>query len=68
MGVKTFARKKETKKEDFVEVDVAYMVEKIINHAYLLAEGLAYSLHRETEDIPEGANLDEAQRAIFAQN
>ncbi len=60
MGVKNFARKKETKKEDYVEVDVAYMIEKIINHAYLLADGLAFSLHRVTEDIPEGTNLGEA--------
>jgi len=60
MGVKTFAQKKEKKKEDYVEVDVAYMIEKIINHAYLLADGLAFSLHRVTEDIPGGINLEEA--------
>ena len=60
MGVKTFAQKKETKKEEYVEVDVAYMIEKILNHAYLLADGLAFSLHRMTEDIPGGAILEEA--------
>ncbi len=60
MGVKTFAQKKEKKKEDYVEVDVAYKIEKIINHAYLLADGLAFSLHGVTEDIPEGADPEEA--------
>ena len=59
MGVKTFARKEEKKKEDFVEVDVAYMIEKIINHAYLVADGLGFSLNGVTEDIPDGANLEE---------
>ncbi len=60
MGVKTLAQKKEKKKEDYVEVDVAYMIEKIIDHAYLLADGLAFSLHRMTEDIQGGADLEEA--------
>lgn len=58
MGVSTFAGKK--KKTEYVEVDVAYMIEKLYNHAYILADGLAFSLHGSTEDIPEGVNPQEA--------
>lgn len=60
MGVKTFAQRKSKKKKEYVEVDVAYMIEKFFDHAYLLADGLAFSLHRVTEDIPGGVNLHEA--------
>ncbi len=56
MGVSTLAGKKK-KKTEYVEVDVAYMVKKLFDHAYLVADGLAYPLHEITEDIPEGIGL-----------
>jgi len=59
MGVSTFAGKKKKKKTEYVEADVAYMVEKLLNHAYLVADGLAYSLHDMTETVPEGVELRE---------
>jgi hypothetical protein len=56
MGVSTFAGKKK-KKAEYVEADVAYMVEKLFDHVYLVADGLAYSLQEITETIPEGVEL-----------
>ncbi len=59
MGVKTFAQREGKKKEEYVEVDVAYMIEEFFNHAYLVVDGLAYSLNKLTEDIPGGVSLQE---------
>lgn len=58
MGVSTLAGKKK-KETEYVEVDVAYMVEKLLDHAYLVADGLAYPLHEMTENVPEGVALGE---------
>ncbi len=58
MGVGTLAGKKK-KETEYVDVDVAYMVEKLFDHAYLVADGLAYSLHVMTETVPEGIELRE---------
>ena len=58
MGVSTFAGKKK-KETEYVEADVAYMVEKLFDHAYLLADGLAYSLHELTESVSGGIGLKE---------
>ena len=59
MGVGTLSGRKEKKKTEYVEVDVAYMVKKLFDHAYLVADGLAYSLHEITETTPEGIELRE---------
>jgi hypothetical protein len=58
MGVGALAGRKK-KETEFVEVDVAYMVEKLFDHAYLVANGLAYSLHAMTETVPGGIELRE---------
>lgn len=55
MGVSTFAGGK--KKTEYVDVDVAYMIEEFFNHAYLIADGLAYPLNKLTEEIPGGVDL-----------
>jgi hypothetical protein len=59
MGVGTLAGRKQKKKTEYVEADVAYMVEKLFDHAYLVADGLAYSLDEMTETVPEGIELRE---------
>jgi len=59
MGVSAFAGGKKKKKTEYVMADVAYRVEEIFNHAYLVADGLAFPLHRITEEIPEGIKLSE---------
>lgn len=58
MGVGTLAGRKKTETE-YVEVDVAYQVRKLFDHVYLLADGLAYPLHKITEKAPEGVKLQE---------
>jgi hypothetical protein len=58
MGVSGLTGKKK-KKTEYVEVDVAYMIEKLLDHAYLVADGLAYPLHELTESVPDGAALQE---------
>ena len=59
MGVGTLAGRKQKKKTEYVEVDVAYMVKKLYDHAYLVADGLAYSLHDLTKSVSEGIDLTE---------
>jgi len=59
MGVGTLTGRKKKKKTEYVEVDVAYMVKKLFDHAYLVADGLAYSLHAMTETVPGGIELRE---------
>ncbi len=56
MGVSTLAGKKK-KETELVEADVAYMVEKLFDHAYLLADGLAFKLDELTESVPGGVEL-----------
>jgi hypothetical protein len=59
MGVGTLTGRKKEKKTEYVEADVAYMVKKLFDHAYLVADGLAYSLHEMTETVPEGIEIRE---------
>lgn len=59
MGVSGLTGKKK-KKTEYVEADVAYMIEKLFDHAYLVADGLAYPIHEITESIPEGVALRES--------
>lgn len=58
MGVKLLTEKKKGEQE-YVLADVAYMVEKLLDHVYCLADGLAYSFSALTEQIQEGASLSE---------
>jgi hypothetical protein len=57
MGVSGLAGRKKEKKVEYVEADVAYQVNKLYDHIYLLADGLAFSLHEAMEDIPGGYKL-----------
>lgn len=50
-------KKKEEKEEEYVDVDVAYLVPNFFDHAYILADGEIYSLDRLTETIPGGIGL-----------
>jgi hypothetical protein len=58
MGVSTLAGKKK-KETEYVEADVAYMVERLYDHAYLVADGLAFPLHELTPSVPGGVELRE---------
>ena len=59
MGVGTLSGRKKKKKTEYVDVDVAYQIGKFFDHAYLLADGIAYSLDKTTEEIPEGINIQQ---------
>ena len=50
--------KKEEKKEDYVDMDVPYVIPNFFDHAYLLADGQTYSLDKLTEVIPGGYALN----------
>ena len=56
MGVGGLAGGKK-KKTEYVDVDVAYQIPKLFDHAYILADGLAIALHEATEDISGGYKL-----------
>ena len=58
MGVKLLTEKKKGEQE-YVLADVAYMVEKLSDHVYCLADGLAYSLSSLSEQREEGVSLSE---------
>jgi hypothetical protein len=59
MGVATLREgKKEEKKEDYVDMDVPYVIPNFFDHAYLLADGQTYSLDKLTEVIPGGYSLN----------
>ena len=45
---------------DSVDVDVAYKVPSMFDHVYLVADGVATSLHPVTEEIPGGLKIDAA--------
>lgn len=47
----------EKKKVEYVEMDVAYQIPKLFDHAYLLVDGLAIALHKATEKISGGYPL-----------
>lgn len=43
--------------EDSVDVDVAYQVPRLVDHVYLVADGIATALHPVTEEIPGGPQI-----------
>lgn len=55
MGGKT-----KEKEEDYVDMDVPYVIPNFFDHAYLLADAQTYSLDKLTEVIPEGYSLKES--------
>ena len=60
MGVGQLREGKEKeKKEDYVDMDVPYVIPNFFDHAYLLADGQTYSLDKLTEVIPGGYSLEE---------
>jgi hypothetical protein len=59
MGVGALGGRKKKTETEYVDVDVGYQIGKFYDHAYLLAEGIAYSLDKATELIPEGAKIQE---------
>ncbi len=59
MGVGALGGRKKKTETEYVDVDVAYQIGKFYDHAYLLADGIAYSLDKATEVIPEGAKIQE---------
>lgn len=61
MGVGSFAGGRVAGvKADSVDVDVAYQVPRLADHTYLVADGMATSLHLVTEEIPGGAKIGTA--------
>ena len=60
MGVGALGGRKKKKETEYVDMDVAYQIGKFYDHAYILVNGLAYSLHEVTEEIPEGLKIREA--------
>jgi hypothetical protein len=52
--------KKKEKEEDYVDMDVPYVVPNFFDHVYLLVDGQAYSLDKLTETIPGGSSLSES--------
>lgn len=59
MGVGGLRGSGTVKKEEFVDVDVAYMVKSMYDHAYVVADGLAYPLQQATEELPGGIKIFE---------
>jgi len=57
MGVGGLSGKKSSEDKEYVEMDVAYKIRKFEDHAYVLADGLAFSLHPITEKVSGGAKL-----------
>jgi hypothetical protein len=45
------------KKEELVEVGVAYVVPSFLGHAYVLADGESFAFDKATETVPGGAGL-----------
>ncbi|HCS48830.1 MAG TPA: hypothetical protein DIW61_11475 [Candidatus Aminicenantes bacterium] len=59
MGVEALREgKSKEKKEDYVDMDVPYVIPNFFDHAYLLADGQTYSLDKLTEVIPGGYSLN----------
>lgn len=45
---------------DSIDADVAYQVPRLADHVYLVADGMATSLHSATEEIPGGPKIGTA--------
>lgn len=58
MGVGGLLGGKKKEEEEYVDVDVAYLVPNFYDHAYILTDGEAHSLDGLTESIPGGIGLN----------
>jgi hypothetical protein len=57
MGAGGLARgSKKDQSDEMVDLDVAYKVKKMFDHAYLVADGLAYTLHTLSGKVEGGLN------------
>jgi len=56
MGVGDLMGKKKETKEEYVDVDVLYLVPNLFDHVYCLADGQSVSLDGMTKEVPGGAN------------
>ncbi|MFZ2053834.1 MAG: hypothetical protein WAU81_06515 [Candidatus Aminicenantales bacterium] len=56
MGVGGLMGKKKETKEEYVDVDVLYLVPNLFDHVYCLADGQSVSLDGMTKEVPGGAN------------
>ncbi len=56
MGVGALTGKEKEKKEEYVNVDVPYVIPNLFDHVYCLADGLSFSLDGMTKEIPGGMN------------
>ena len=57
MGVGGLGMKPSSSQTEYVEMDVPYKVERLLDHAYLLADGLAYALQSATDHLQGGVPL-----------
>jgi hypothetical protein len=57
MGVGGLGMKPSGSQTEYVEMDVAYKVERLLDHAYLLADGLAFALEAATGQTQGGVAL-----------
>lgn len=63
MGVAAFARGEEGGEgEEYVEVDVAYLVPRLYDHVYLMADGVGYGMHELSGEIEGGVDTVEELR------
>jgi len=60
LGVGALGGRKKQKKAEYVDMDVPYQIGKFYDHAYLLVDGLAYSLHGVTEQVQGGVDITRA--------
>lgn len=57
MGVGSFAAGGKSGAADSVDVDVAYQVPRLVDHVYLVADGIATAIQPVTEEIPGGPKI-----------
>lgn len=60
MGVGKLAGGGQKGKEEYVDVDVAYRIPKLFDHAYVLADGKSFPLDPLTEKMPNGSAIQKA--------
>jgi hypothetical protein len=56
MGVGGLMGKKKETKEEYVDVDVPYLVPNLFDHIYCLVDGQSFSLDGMTKEVPGGTN------------
>ncbi|MGB7295499.1 MAG: hypothetical protein WBC70_07905 [Candidatus Aminicenantales bacterium] len=56
MGIGGLTGKKKETKEEYVDIDVPYLIPNLFDHIYCLADGQSVSLDGATKEVPGGAN------------